>query len=127
MHANFAAAFARLCDELKTRITRRVHTAGVTVTEDDIAQLQNAIVWMTIDPELQEMLLMTALDPAEWERLEPDLPKIRQVFHEELAFARVALAQLKDETVKRALADEGAVPERERTVPAQPSGPGEGA
>ena len=47
---------------------------------------------------------MTALEPADRERLEPDLPKISQVFREELAFARAALTQLKDETVRHALA-----------------------
>jgi hypothetical protein len=61
---------------------------------------------MTIDSELQEMLLLTALDPADWARLEPDLPKTTQVFREELAFARAALRRLKDETVKRRLTDE---------------------
>jgi hypothetical protein len=106
--------------------TRKVHAAGVTVAEGDIAQLQHVIVWMTIDPERQEVLLMTALEPADWERLEPDPPKIRRVFHEELAFARAALAQLKDETVRHALADEGAVPECEQADPDHPPGPGEG-
>jgi hypothetical protein len=127
MSPGFAEAFARICDELKTRITRKVHAGGVTVAEGDIAQLQHVILWMTIDPELQEMLLMTALDPAEWERLEPDLPKISRVFHEELAFARVALTQLKDETVMHALADEGSVRELEWADPDHPSGQGEGA
>jgi hypothetical protein len=61
---------------------------------------------MTIDPELQEMLLLTALDPADWARLEPALPKITQVFREELACARAALMRLKDETVTRRLAEE---------------------
>jgi hypothetical protein len=106
MSLDFADAFARIRDELQTRITRKVHAAGVIVPEGDLAQIQNVIVWMTIDSELQEVLLMTALEPAEWERLEPDLPKIRRVFHEELAFARAALTQLKDETVRHALADE---------------------
>ena len=106
MISGFAEAFAAIRDELKTRITQKVHAAGVMVPEDDIAQIQNVILWMTIDPELQEMLLVTALEPADWERLEPDLPKIAQVFHEELAFARAALMRLKDETVRRGLADE---------------------
>jgi hypothetical protein len=77
MRPGFAAAFARICDELKTRITRKVLAAGMTVAQDHIAQIQNVILWMTIDRELQEMLLMTVLEPAEWERLEPDLPRIR--------------------------------------------------
>jgi hypothetical protein len=106
MHPDFVAAFAAIRDELKTRITQKVHTAGAMVPEDDLAQIQNVILWMTIDPELQEMLLVTVLDPADWERLEPDLPKITQVFREELAFARTALRRLKDETVRRRLADE---------------------
>jgi hypothetical protein len=76
MISGFAEAFAAIRDELKTRITQKVHAAGVIVTEDDIAQIQNVILWMTIDPELQEVLLMTALEPADWERLEPDLLKI---------------------------------------------------
>ena len=126
MHADFAAAFARIRDELKTRITRKVRAAGVTVAEGDIAQLQHVIVWMTIDPELQEVLLMTVLEPADWERLEPDLPKISRVFREELAFARAALTQLKDETVRHALADEGSMPERGRADPDHPLGSGEG-
>jgi hypothetical protein len=106
MSIDFAEAFAAICAEIKTRITQKVHTAGLTVPEEDLAQIQNVILWMTIDPELQEMLLLTALDPADWERLEPDLPKITQVFREELAFARAALMRLKDETVKRQLAEE---------------------
>ena len=106
MISGFAEAFAAIRDELKTRIAQKVHAAGVMVPEDDIAQIQNVILWMTIDPELQEMLLVTALEPADWERLKPDLPKIAQVFHEELAFARAALMRLKDETVRRGLADE---------------------
>jgi hypothetical protein len=106
MISGFAEAFAAIRDELETRITQKVHAAGVMVPEDDIAQIQNVILWMTIDPELQEMLLVTALAPADWERLEPDLPKIAQVFHAELAFARDALRRLKDETVRRGLADE---------------------
>lgn len=126
MSPGFAAAFARICDELKTQITRKVHAAGVAVAPGDIAQLQNVILWMTIDRELQEMLLMTALEPAEWERLEPDLPKISQVFHEELAFARAALAQLRDETVRRVLADDGSVPELDRADPDHPLGQGKG-
>jgi hypothetical protein len=105
MIAGFTEAFATIRDELKTRITQKIHTAGMIVPEDDIAQIQNVILWMTIDPELQEMLLVTALEPADWERLEPDLPKIAQVFHQELAFARAALRRLKDETVRRGLAD----------------------
>jgi hypothetical protein len=106
MDPDFAAAFATIRDELKVRITQKVQAAGVRVPEEDLAQLQNVIVWMTIDPELQEMLLLTALDPADWARLEPDLPKITQVFREELAFARAALRRLKDETVTRRLAEE---------------------
>jgi hypothetical protein len=106
MISGFAEAFAAIRDELKRRITQKVHAAGVMVSEADVAQIQNVILWMTIDPELQEMLLVTALEPADWERLEPDLPKIAQVFHEELAFARAALRRLKDETVRRGLADE---------------------
>jgi hypothetical protein len=106
MISGFAEAFAAIRDELKTRITQKVHAAGVIVSEDDIAQVQNVILWMTIDSELQEMLLLTALEPADWECLEPDLPKIAQVFHEELAFARAALRRLKDETVRRGLEDE---------------------
>jgi hypothetical protein len=106
MSMDFAEAFAAIRDELTTRITQKVNTAGLTVPEDDLAQLQNVILWMTIDPELQEMLLCTALDPADWARLEPDLPKIAEVFREELAFARAALRRLKDETVTRRLAEE---------------------
>jgi hypothetical protein len=105
MISGFAEAFAAIHDELKARITQKVPAAGVVVPEDDLAQIQNVILWMTIDPELQEMLLVTALAPDDWERLEPDLPKIAQVFHEELAFARAALRRLKDETVRRGLAD----------------------
>jgi hypothetical protein len=130
MDLDFAAAFARICDELKTRVTRRVHAAGVTVAEDDIAQIQNVILWMTIDPELQEMLLMTALEPADWERLEPDLPKISRVFREELAFARAALTQLKEETVQHALAGgrRRQCTQRPHDEPDSdhPSGPGKG-
>jgi hypothetical protein len=106
MIPGFAEAFASIRDELKTRITQKVQAAGVMVPEHDIAQIQNVILWMTIDPELQEMLLVTALEPADWERLQPDLAKINQVFHEELAFARAALTQLKEETVRHELADE---------------------
>jgi hypothetical protein len=80
---DFAKAFAAIRDELETRITRKVQAAGVMVPEGDLAQLRNVILWMTIDPELQEMLLLTALDPADWERLAPDLPKITRVFREE--------------------------------------------
>ena len=76
MSPDFAEAFAAIRDELKTRITRKVEAAGVTVQGEELAQIRNVILWMTIDPELQEMLLLTALDPEEWERLEPDLPKI---------------------------------------------------
>jgi hypothetical protein len=106
MSPDFAEAFAAIRDELKIRITQKVHAASVMASEEDLAQIQNVILWMTIDSELQEMLLLTALDPADWERLEPDLPKITQVFREELAFARAALMRLKDETVKRRLAEE---------------------
>jgi hypothetical protein len=52
------------------------------------------------------MLLVTALAPADWERLEPDLPKIAQALREELAFARAALTRLKDEPGRREFADE---------------------
>ena len=123
MSFDFAEAFARIRDELQTRITRKVEAAGVMVSEGDIAQIQNVILWMTIDPELQEMLLMTALEPADWECLEPDLPKISQVFREELAFARTALTQLKDETVRHALADERRrqFPQGPHDEPDQPS------
>jgi hypothetical protein len=106
MISGFAEAFAAIRDEIKTRITQKVHAASVIIPEDDIAQVQNVILWMTIDSELQEMLLLTALEPADWEYLEPDLPKIAQVFHEELAFAQAALRRLKDETVRRGLVDE---------------------
>ena len=106
MSPDFAEAFARLRDELKARITQKVRAANLMVTEEDIAKVQNVIIWMTIDPELHEMLLVNALAPEDWERLEPDLPKIRHVFREELAFARTALMQLKDECVRRGLADE---------------------
>jgi hypothetical protein len=106
MDPDFAAAFAAIRDELKVRITYKVQAAGVRVPEEDIEHVQNVIVWMTIDPALQEMLLLTALDPADWARLEPDLPKITQVFREELAFARAALKRLKEETVTRRLAEE---------------------
>jgi hypothetical protein len=106
MISGFAEAFAAIRDELKTRITQKVQSASVLVSEEDLAQIQNVILWMTIDPELQEMLLVTALEPADWERLKPDLPKIAKVFHEELAFARAALMRLKEETVRRGLADE---------------------
>jgi hypothetical protein len=82
-----------------------VQAAGLTVPEGDLARIQNAILWMTIDPELQGMLLLTALDTADWERLAPDLPKITRVFREELAFARAALMRLRDETVQRRLAE----------------------
>jgi hypothetical protein len=106
MSPDFAEAFAAIRDELKTRITQKLQAARVMVPAEDLAQIQNVILWMTIDPELQEMLLLTALDPADWQRLEPDLPKITQVFREELAFARAALMRLRDETVKRRLAEE---------------------
>jgi hypothetical protein len=65
MTLGFGEVFARICEELKGRITRKVRASGVTVAAGDIAQLQNVIVWMTIDPELQERLLMTALEPAD--------------------------------------------------------------
>ena len=106
MSPDFAEAFGRIRDEIKARITEKVRAAALMVTEDDIAKVQNVIIWMTIDPELHEMLLVTALPPADWQRLEPDLPKIRHVFREELTFARAALMQLKDEYVRRGLADE---------------------
>jgi hypothetical protein len=106
MISGVAEAFAAIRDELTTRITQKVHAAGVMVSEDDIAQIHNVILWMTIDPELQEMVLVAALAPRDWERLAPDLPKIAQVFHEELALARAALMRLKGETVRRGLADE---------------------
>jgi hypothetical protein len=106
MTPDCAEALAQIRDELKLKITQKVHAAGVRVPEEELAQLRNVIVWMTIDPELQEMLLLTALDPADWVHLEPDLPKITQVFREELAFARAALRRLKDDTVRRRLAEE---------------------
>jgi hypothetical protein len=105
MDLDFAAAFAAIRDELAARVAHKVQAAGVRVPEEDLAHIQNVIVWMTIDPELQEMLLLTALDPADWARLEPDLLKITQVFREELAFARAALRRLKEETVTRRLAE----------------------
>jgi hypothetical protein len=105
MSRDFAAAFARLRDELKARITRKMRAAAVMVTEDDFATIQNVIIWMTIDPELHEMLLVTALLPVDWERLEPELPKISHVFREELAVARAALMSLKEACATRGLAD----------------------
>jgi hypothetical protein len=78
------------------------------MTEEDIDKIQNVIVWMTIDAALQEMLLITPLDPAAWERLKHDLPKIQQVFHDELEFSRTALAGLREDTVQRDLEERAA-------------------
>ena len=105
MDADFTQAFAHICDELRARITRKLRTTSLVMTEEDIDKIQNVIVWMTIDAALQEMLLVTALDPAAWESLEPDLPKIRRVFREELEFSRTALARLREATIQRRLED----------------------
>jgi hypothetical protein len=106
MRIDVAEAFAAIRDALKTRITPQVHTAGRTVPEEDLAQSQHVILWMTIAPELQAMLLRTAWDPADGARLEPDRPQMTQVVREALAFARAALRRLQDETVHRRLAAE---------------------
>jgi hypothetical protein len=103
MNAEFTQGFARIREELKARITQKVRAASVVMTEEDIDTIQNVIIWMTIDAALQEMLLVTALDPAAWERLKPDLPKIQQVFRDELAFSRTALAELREDTIQRGL------------------------
>jgi hypothetical protein len=105
MNADFTQAFVRIRDELKARITHKLRAASLVMTEEEIDKVQNVIVWMTIDPALQEMLLVTALEPAVWENLKHDLPKIQQVFHDELAFSRTALAQLREQTIQRGLED----------------------
>jgi hypothetical protein len=94
MRIDVAEAVAAIRDALKTRITPQVHTAGRTVPEEDLAQIQHVILGMTIAPELQAMLLRTAWDPADWARLEPDRPQMTQVVREALAFARAALTDL---------------------------------
>jgi hypothetical protein len=106
MRIDVAEAFAAIRDALKTRITPQVNTAGRTVPEEDLAQSQPVILWMTIAPARQAMLLRTAWDPADWARLEPDRPQMTQVVREELAFARAALMRLQDETANRRLAEE---------------------
>lgn len=103
MDADFTQAFARIRDELRARITGKLRATSLVMTEADIDTIQNVIVWMTIDAALQEMLLVTALDPAAWESLEPDLPKIRQVFRDELEFSRTALARLREDAIQRRL------------------------
>jgi hypothetical protein len=108
MNAEFTQAFARIREELKARITQKVRAASVVMPEEDIDKIQNVIVWMTIDAALQEMLLVTALDPATWESLKHDLPKIQQVFRDELAFSRTALAGLREETIQRGLEEKAA-------------------
>jgi hypothetical protein len=105
MSADFAQAFARIRDELKARITHKVRAASLVMTEEDIDQIQNVIVWMTIDAALQEMLLVTVLEPAAWESLKHDLPKIQQVFRDELEYSRTALAGLRAETIQRGFED----------------------
>jgi hypothetical protein len=105
MNADFTQAFVDIRDELRARITHKLRTTSLVMTEEDIDKIQNVIVWMTIDAELQEMLLVTALDPAVWESLKHDLPKIQQVFRDELEFSRTALASLREATVQRRLAD----------------------
>ena len=112
MNADFAKAFARIRDELKARITHKLRTASLVMTDEEIAQVQNVIVWMTIDPALQELLLVTALDAATWERLEPDLPRIKQVFREELEFSRTELARLREDTVRQLQSGRDAEQER---------------
>ena len=106
MNADFTQAFARIRDELKARITHKVRAASLVMAEEEIDKIQNVIVWMTIDAALQEMLLVTALDPAAWESFKHDLPKIQQVFREELEFSRTALARLREETIQRDLEDD---------------------
>jgi len=44
--------------------------------------------------------------PADWARLDRDLPKLTQVCREELSFAREALRCLRAETVTRRFAEE---------------------
>jgi hypothetical protein len=105
MDADFTQAFAHIRDELRSRIIHKLRATSLVMTEEDIDKIQNVIVWMTIDAALQEMLLVTALDPSAWERLEPDLPKIRQVFREELEFSRTALVRLREATIQRRLED----------------------
>jgi hypothetical protein len=108
MNADFTQAFARIRDELKARITHKLRAASLVMTEEDIDQIQNVIVWMTIDTALQEMLLVTALDAPAWESLKHDLPKIHQVFRDELEFSRTALAGLREDTVQRGLEERAA-------------------
>jgi hypothetical protein len=103
MDAEFTQALSHIRDELRARITRKLRATSVVMTKEDIDKIQNVIVWMTIDAALQEMLLVTALDPSAWERLEHDLPKIQQVFREELEFSRTALARLREATIQRRL------------------------
>jgi hypothetical protein len=101
-----AEAFAAIRDALKTRITPTVNTAGRTVPEEDRAQIQHVILWMTLDPARQERRLRTALDPADRARLEPDRPQRTPVFRAELVVARAALRRLKAETGQRRRAEE---------------------
>jgi hypothetical protein len=103
MNPDFTQAFARIRDALKVRITHQLRAASLRMTEEESDPVQNVIVWMTIDAALQELLLVTALDAATWERFEPDLPKITQGFRAELEFARTALARLREATVQRGL------------------------
>jgi hypothetical protein len=105
MNADFAQSFAHIRNELKARITHKLRATTLVMTEEDIDRIQNVIVWMTIDAALQEMLLVTALDPATWENLKHDLPKIQQVFRDELEFSRTALARLREQTIQRSLED----------------------
>ncbi|HXH10013.1 MAG TPA: hypothetical protein VNP04_09675 [Alphaproteobacteria bacterium] len=105
MNADFTKAFTRIRDELKARITHKLRAASLVMTEEEVDKVQNVIIWMTIDPALQEMLLVTALDPATWERFKPDLPRIKQVFREELEFSRTELARLREETIQGRLHD----------------------
>ena len=106
MRIAVAEAFAAIRDAHKTRITQQVHTAGRTVPEEDRAQIQHVILWMTLAPARQERRLRTALDPADWAHLEPDRPQMTQVFRAELVVARAALRRLKAETVQRRRAEE---------------------
>jgi hypothetical protein len=105
MDAEFRQAFAHIRDELRRRITHKLRATSLAMSDEDIDKIQNLIVWMTIDAALQEMLLVSALDPAAWESLEPDLPKIRQVFRDEPEFSRTALARLREATIQRRLED----------------------
>jgi hypothetical protein len=114
VNADFTKAFARIRDELKARITRKLRAASLVTTEEEIDRVQNVIIWMTIDSALQEMLLVTALDPAPWERFKADLPRIKQVFREELEFSRTELARLREETIQRRLHDIAASEEQSR-------------